>query len=190
LLIPDERERQHLLDMMAFKVQNPSIKINHAVLHGGDEGCGKDTMWAPFIWAICGPGLKNRGLVDNDSISSAWGYHLESEVLIINELKEADAKERRALANKLKPLIAAPPEMLPINRKGLHPYMMLNRMFVLAFSNDPVPISLPSQDRRWFCVVARAAHERGRRDAALEVFPRWRLRRCRAYVADPRRVGV
>ena len=156
LLIPDERERQHLLDMMAFKVQNPTIKINHAVLHGGDEGCGKDTMWAPFIWAICGPGLKNRGLVDNDSISSAWGYHLESEVLIINELKEADAKERRALANKLKPLIAAPPEMLPINRKGLHPYMMLNRMFVLAFSNDPVPISLPSQDRRWFCVWSHA----------------------------------
>jgi len=95
-------------------------------------------------------------LVDNDSISSAWGYHLESEVLIINELKEADAKERRALANKLKPLIAAPPEMLPINRKGLHPYMMLNRMFVLAFSNDPVPISLPSQDRRWFCVWSHA----------------------------------
>jgi hypothetical protein len=28
----------------------------------------------------------------------------------------------------------------------------LNRLAVLAFTNDPVPISLPSQDRRWFCV--------------------------------------
>jgi hypothetical protein len=46
--------------------------------------------------------------------------------------------------------------MLPINRKGLHPYYMANRLFVLAFSNDPVPISLASQDRRWFCVWSTA----------------------------------
>jgi len=38
----------------------------------------------------------------------------------------------------------------------LHPYMMANRLFVLAFSNDPVPISLASQDRRWFCVWSTA----------------------------------
>jgi hypothetical protein len=141
---------------MAFKVQHPEIKINHAVLHGGDEGSGKDTFWAPFLWAVCGDNLRNRGIMDNDSVNSQWGYQLESEVLIINELKEPDASARRQLANKLKPIIAAPPEMLPINRKGLHPYMMLNRVFVLAFSNDPVPISLASQDRRWFCVWSHA----------------------------------
>jgi hypothetical protein len=60
------------------------------------------------------------------------------------------------LANKLKPVIAAPPDMIVINRKGLHPYNMLNRMFVLAFTNDPVPISIPSQDRRWFCLWSTA----------------------------------
>jgi len=151
-LIPDPTELEHLFDIMACKLQNPQIKINHAVLHGGDEGCGKDTMWAPFIWAVCGSHLKNRGIMDNNSINSQWGYQLESEILLINELKEPDAAARRQLANQLKPIIAAPPEMLPINRKGLHPYQMANRVFVLAFSNDPVPISLASQDRRWFCV--------------------------------------
>ena len=155
-LIPNEDELNHILDVMAFKVQHPEIKINHAVLHGGDEGSGKDTFWAPFLWAVCGDNLRNRGIMDNDSVNSQWGYQLESEVLIINELKEPDASARRQLANKLKPIIAAPPEMLPINRKGLHPYMMLNRVFVLAFSNDPVPISLASQDRRWFCVWSNA----------------------------------
>ena len=155
-MIPDPVERAHVLDVMAYKLQNPGVKINHAVLHGGDEGCGKDTMWAPFIWAVCGPGLRNRGLIDNDSLNSQWGYQLESEILILNELKEPEAAARRALANKLKPIIAAPPEMLPINRKGLHPYNMLNRVFVLAFTNDPVPISIPSQDRRWFCVWTSA----------------------------------
>jgi hypothetical protein len=163
MLVPDERELNHIFDVMAFKVQNPKIKINHAILHGGDEGCGKDTLYAPFLWAVCGPNAKNRGIMDNDSISSQWGYQLESEVLIINELKEPDAAARRALANKLKPIIAAPPEMLPINRKGLHPYDMVNRVLVLAFSNDPVPISLASQDRRWFCVWSHA----GRMDPSV-----------------------
>ena len=156
VLVPEAVELDHILDMMAFKVQHPEIKINHAVLHGGDEGSGKDTMWAPFIWAVCGPHLKNRGLIDNDSLGGQWGYALESEIIILNELKEPEAKERRALANKLKPIIAAPPEMLTVNRKGLHPYDMVNRAFVLAFTNDPVPITIPSQDRRWFCVWSKA----------------------------------
>jgi len=155
-LIPEPSELNHLFDIMAFKVQFPKIKINHAVLHAGDQGSGKDTMWAPFIWSVCGEHMKNHGLLDNDTMSSQFGYALESEILILNELKEPDARERRALANKLKPIIAAPPEMLTVNRKGLHPYQMANRVFVLAFSNDPVPISLDSQDRRWFCVWSHA----------------------------------
>lgn len=156
LLVPEPEELEHVFNMMAFKLQHPEIKINHAILHGGDEGSGKDTMYAPFIWSICGPHLKNRGLIDNDSLGGQWGYALESEIIILNELKEPEAKERRALANKLKPIIAAPPEMLTVNRKGLHPYDMLNRAFVLAFTNDPVPITIPSQDRRWFCLWSRA----------------------------------
>ena len=155
-LVPEQSELDHIFDVMAFKVQHPEIKVNHAILHAGDEGSGKDTFWAPFIWAVCGDHLKNRGIMDNNSVNSQWGYQLESEILIINELKEPDAATRRQLANQLKPIIAAPPEMLPINRKGLHPYMMANRLFVLAFSNDPVPISLASQDRRWFCVWSTA----------------------------------
>jgi hypothetical protein len=159
-LLPDDDEREHIWDVMAYKVQHADVKINHAVLHGGDQGCGKDTLWAPFLWAVCGPGLKNRGLMDNDTLNSQWGYQLESEVLIINELREPEARERRALANRLKPLIAAPPELLVVNRKGLSPYDMVNRMFVLAFTNDPVPITIDSQDRRWFCVWSSAPRMR------------------------------
>jgi hypothetical protein len=155
-LIPDAESRNHIFDVMAFKLQNPRIKVNHAILLGGTDGCGKDTVFAPFIHAVCGNGLKNRGLMDSDSATSQWGYQLESEIVIINELKEPDAGARRVLANKLKPIIAAPPEMLPINRKGLHPYMMCNRLLVLAFTNDYIPISLPTADRRWMCVWTHA----------------------------------
>lgn len=156
-LVPDEQELEHIWNVMAYKLQHADVKINHAVLHGGKGGCGKDTMWAPFIWSVCGPHEKNKGLIDNDNLSSQWGYQLEAEIVVLNELKEPEAKDRRALANKLKPIIAAPPEMLTINRKGLHPYQMINRLFMLAFTNEDMPITLDSDDRRWFCVWSDSA---------------------------------
>ena len=155
-LISETTELEHVLNVMAHKVQHPNIKINHAVLHGGDEGSGKDTMWAPFLWAIGGVHQHNRSIMETGEINSQWGYNLEAEVVILNELRETEARERRAMANKLKPIIAAPPETLSINRKGLHPYDMLNRLQVIAFSNDTLPITIPTQDRRWFCVWSGA----------------------------------
>jgi hypothetical protein len=156
-LIPNQNELNHVWDIMAFKLQNPKTKINHAVLHVGEEGSGKDLMWKPFIWSICGDYLKNLSVVDGDRIQSQFNDHLESEILILNELKEPDSAARRDLANKLKPIIAAPPEMFSVNPKGKKRYDVANRLFVLAFSNEQVPISLSSQDRRWFCISSDAA---------------------------------
>lgn len=155
-LVPDAGELAHIWDVMAFKLQYPRIKINHAILHGGHGGSGKDTMWAPFLWSVCGPELTNRGLIDGDTINNQWGYALESEIILLNELKEPEASQRRALANRLKPIIAAPPEMITVNRKNLHPYDMANRALVLAFSNDLLPITLSSDDRRWFVIWSSA----------------------------------
>ncbi len=156
-LVPEASELDHIWDVMAFKVQNPRVKINHAILHMGDEGTGKDSMWAPFLWAVCGPDHRNRAIVNGGELSSSWGYAYESEVLVLNELHEPEAAQRRALANRLKPLIAAPPETISINRKMLRPYESANRLFVLAFSNEAVPISISSQDRRWFVIRSQAA---------------------------------
>jgi hypothetical protein len=155
-MIPDPDEREHVLNFMACKVQQPKTKVNHAVLHGGVPGSGKDTLWAPFIYAVCGPEQRNRGLVDGATMNMQWGYAFESEILILNELKEPEAKERRALANALKPLLAAPPDYITVNRKNLHPYDAPNRFSVLAFTNDRLPISLESDDRRWFCLWSAA----------------------------------
>lgn len=166
-LVEEPDELEHVLNVMAYKVQHPNVKINHAVLHGGDEGSGKDTMWAPFLWAIGGQHQHNRSIIETGGLESQWGYGLEAEVVILNELKEPEAKERRALSNRLKPIIAAPPETISINRKGLHPYEMLNRLQVIAFTNDPMPITIPSQDRRWFCLWSRAPRMTAEGAAAL-----------------------
>lgn len=155
-MVPNRDEREHLLNVLAFKVQNPAVKINHAVLIGGLPGSGKDTMLAPFFWAIGGPSKQNCSLVRNEDLASQWGYALECEVMEIAELRQSEARDRRALENALKPIIAAPPEYLQINRKGLHPYMAPNRVLVVAFSNERAAISIPSNDRRWFCLWSEA----------------------------------
>ena len=155
-MVPEEFEREHLLNALAHKVQFPAHKINHAILMGGNHGSGKDTLFAPFFWAIGGEAKANCSLVKNEDLNSQWGYALECEVMEIAELRQAEAKDRRALENTLKPIIAAPPELLMVNRKGLHPYMALNRVFVIAFSNERVAISLPSEDRRWFVLWCAA----------------------------------
>ena len=166
-MVPDETELEHVLNVMAYKAQHPNVKINHAVLHGGDEGTGKDTMWAPLLWAVGGQHQHNRSIMETKGLESQWGYALEAEIVILNELKEPEARERRAMANRLKPIIAAPPETLTINRKGLHPYEMVNRLLVLAFTNDPVPISIPTQDRRWFCIWSHVPRLSEAKSAAI-----------------------
>jgi hypothetical protein len=166
-MLPDDKERAHVLDVMAFKLQHPNRKINHAVLHGGNPGSGKDTLWAPFFWAIGGDALRNVSLVRNEEVTSQWGYALETEILVINELRQSEAKDRRALENTLKPLIAAPPEFLMVQRKGLAPYDLVNRLQVIAFSNERVAINLPSDDRRWFVVWSDAPRMKDEDGAAL-----------------------
>jgi hypothetical protein len=71
------------------------------------------------------------------------------------------------MENSLKPIIAAPPEFLPIHRKMLHPYMSLNRIWVLCFSNERAAIAIPSNDRRWFCVWSDAGRMTDAEGAAM-----------------------
>ncbi len=161
-MVPDTAEREHALDWMAFKVQRSNIKINHGILHGGFPGSGKDTMWEPFLYAVGGASKENIATVKNEELNSQWGYSLMSEVLVINELRQTEVSDRRALENRLKPLLAAPPELLSVNRKGLHPFDAQNRLSVVAFSNERMAITLTSDDRRWFVLWSDA----GKMDAA------------------------
>lgn len=71
---------------------------------------------------------------------------------MVNELRQSEAVDRRALENRLKPIIAAPPEFLTIERKSQHPYTALNRLLVVAQTNQRDAIALGSDDRRWFVV--------------------------------------
>lgn len=151
-LFPDEAMREHVLDVMAFKYQRPSVKINHGLMLMGVPGCGKDSAFAPFLWAIGGVDHANCVTVRNEEIlrGQEFNYCAEAEVVIVNELRVARQNSSQMVENFLKPMLAAPPEFLSVNKKHEHPYLSVNRMLVLAFSNERRPIRLAANDRRWF----------------------------------------
>ena len=43
---------EHILNWMAYKVQNPGEKINHALFLGGEQGIGKETILEPFAMRL------------------------------------------------------------------------------------------------------------------------------------------
>ena len=143
---------EHVLNVLAFKVQNPSVKVNHGLMLSGVPGCGKDSFIAPFLWAVGGIDHRNIVTVRNEEIlgGQPFNYAIESEVMVVNELRVVNQNASRIVENFLKPVLAAPPELLTVNKKHEHPHMALNRMLVLAFSNEKRPIGLPAGDRRWF----------------------------------------
>jgi hypothetical protein len=155
-MLPNPVEREHVFNVLAYKRQNPKRKINHAILHAGVPGSGKDTLYAPFLYAIGGPTLANVATARAEEVAGSWGYSFESEVIVLNELRQGATPDRRALENALKPIIAAPPENLLVNKKQTHPYYVANRVFVLAFSNERAAIVIPPTDRRWFVVWSDA----------------------------------
>jgi hypothetical protein len=166
-LISDPAERQHLLDAMAFKVQHPGVKINHALLIGGVPGAGKDSMIAPLLYAIGGENKTNCTSVEAAELQQVWGYFLENEVIIFNELRQSEAIDRRALENRLKPILAAPPELLTVQRKGQHPISVVNQSLVIGMTNYRDAIAIPSEDRRWWVTWTDAPRMREEDSLAL-----------------------
>jgi hypothetical protein len=50
LIYPSDSE--HILDWLAQRVQRPQDKTNHALVLGGEQGVGKDTLLEPVKYAI------------------------------------------------------------------------------------------------------------------------------------------
>ena len=169
-IVPEPFEREHLLNVMACKLQHPSVKINHAVLLGGTPGAGKDMLFKPFLRAVCGMALRNLCIVDAKVFSGAFQYYLESEIILVNELRPSAFSDRRELENSLKPVIAAPPDRLPVNRKNAHPYSAVNRTLVIAQSNYRDAIALPPDDRRWFVLWTYAPRMHASDASALQAW--------------------
>lgn len=151
LLVPDETERNHLINWMAFTLQQPHVKINHCIVMGGSPGIGKDTLFWPLSQAL-GRHAKQVGA---DALLRDFNdFFTEAKLVTIQEVDLGSRREARVVANRMKPYIASPPDTLHINPKGTKAFHIQNVVHEILYSNEHHPVLIDDGDRRYFVLTS------------------------------------
>jgi len=148
-LIPDEAQRRHLIQWMAYAIQNPGCRPGHGVLLIGKQGTGKSFL-GQWLRKIHGPA--NCAEVSTEELHSPYIDWLEGKSLIV--IEELMASGRVELGNKLKPIFTASTHR--INVKYQRPREIKITACFFATSNFPHAIHLEAGDRRWFVIHSPA----------------------------------
>ena len=147
LLVPEEREREHLLNWLSFTLQFPQHKINHCIVFGGHYGVGKDTLFWPLDKALG----RHSKQVGGDALTRDFNEYLtEAKLVTLQEVEMGSHREAKVIDNRLKPMIAAPPDTLHINVKGISGYHVKNVVHLILFHNGQHPVIINEGDRRYF----------------------------------------
>jgi len=141
--------RGHIEKWMAFTLRHPDRKINHMLLLGSGEGCGKDFLLYPLVKAM---GDNHTTIEGEDLLSDFREFLLSTKYLHINEAELGDRREAMAVSNKLKPLAAAPPDTLRVNQKGIKPIKIRNIVNATMTTNSVMPLRLNGPSRRFYAI--------------------------------------
>jgi hypothetical protein len=143
-IYPDEAE--HMEKWLAQRVQRPQQKINHALVLGGEQGIGKDSMLEPVKRAV---GRSNVQEVTPQQILGPFTGYLRAVMLRVNEARDLGEYDRFKFYDHMKGIIAEPPEVLRVNEKHLREYYVINCVGVVYTTNYKSDgMFLPPGDRR------------------------------------------
>jgi hypothetical protein len=141
-------DAQHIILWCAHRVQRPAEKINHALVLGGKQGVGKDTLLEPVKQAV---GPWNFIEVSPQQILGRFNGFLKSVVLRVSEARDLGEFDRFAFYDHMKALTAAPPDVLRVDEKNRQEYSIPNVTGVVITTNHKSDgIYLPADDRRHF----------------------------------------
>lgn len=156
-LYPDPVEHTHFFDFCAHMIQRPDEKVNHGIVMAGGQGIGKDTALLPVR---IGVGEWNAAEVGPDAVTSQYNGYIKSVLLVINEVRPHDEDHKASnFYNMLKPVLAAPPDMLPMNLKYANTIYVRNLAHVVLTTNDPLTMYIPEEDRRLFVMTSYSGKE-------------------------------
>ena len=148
-IYPDDAS--HITKWLAHRVQRPQEKINHALMLGGDQGIGKDTLLEPVKYAV---GPWNFQDIIPSQLLGRFNKFAKAVVLRINEAHDqgdAERVNRFNLYERIKLYSANPPDVLRVDEKHLPEYYVFNILGLLITSNYKTGgIYLPADDRRHY----------------------------------------
>ena len=150
----DEDDAAHVIRWLAHKVQRPAEKINHALVLGGAQGIGKDTLLEPIKHAV---GPWNFQEISPTHLLGRFNGFLKSVILRVNEARDLGEVDRFSFYDRTKMYTASPPDVLRVDEKNLREYYVFNCLgFIVTTNHKTDGIYLPADDRRHY--VAWSQH--------------------------------
>lgn len=135
------------LDWMAWVMQNPAVKPNHALLIvGKNTGTGKSFVARVMEQLV---GHHNTQRPKNSSLGGQFnGWVVQCKLCLIEELMQVGRREN---LNALRDIITESP--IEVNIKNVNPFLLDNFMAMLGISNHPDALPIDRTERRWLVVT-------------------------------------
>jgi hypothetical protein len=141
-------DAKHIVEWLAHRVQRPQEKINHALVLGGNQGIGKDTLLEPVKRAV---GPWNFAEVTPTQMTGRFNGFVKSVILRVSEARDLGEGNRYQFYEHLKSYTAAPPDVLRVDEKNLREHSVMNCTGVILTTNHKTDgIYLPADDRRHY----------------------------------------
>lgn len=152
---PDDAD--HIILWLAHRVQKPGDKINHAIVMGGAQGIGKDTILEPTKQAV---GPWNFAEVSPQHLLGRFNAFVKSVILRVSEARDLGDVDRFAFYDHMKTYTAAPPDVLRVDEKFQREYSAFNVCGVVITTNHKGDgLYLPEDDRRHYVAWSEASRE-------------------------------
>ncbi len=150
-------DADHLVPWLAHRVQRPHEKINHAIILGGLQGIGKDTLLDPVKAAV---GPWNFAEVSPAHLLGRFNGFVKSVILRVSEARDLGDHDRFSLYDHLKTYTAAPPDILRVDEKNIREYAVFNVCGVIVTTNYRTDgLYLPADDRRHYVAWSDASKD-------------------------------
>ena len=138
----------HIVRWLAHRVQRPAEKINHALVLGGAQGIGKDTLLEPAKHAV---GPWNFQEITPTHLLGRFNGFVKSTILRVSEARDLGEVDRFSFYDRTKIYTAAPPDVLRVDEKNLREHYVFNCLGLIVTTNHKTDgIYLPGDDRRHF----------------------------------------
>ncbi len=152
-LYPDDAD--HIVSWLAHRTQHPGVKINHALVLGGSQGIGKDTMLDPVVRAV---GPHNVADESPATVTGRFNKFLCSVILRVSEARDLGDVDRYGFYEHMKAILAAPPDVLSVELKFVDAYPVPNVVGVIFTTNNRHNgLYLPAEDRRHYVAWSELA---------------------------------
>ena len=146
-LFPNAEERSLLIDYLAFRIQHPETRINHALVIQGGVGIGKSTI-GKIIRAVVSE--SNCTELSPTLMTGQFNDWQQGAMFRIVEEARFSGGNRFDVVNQLKPAITN--DVLHVNAKFRAAWEVQNVTNYIMFTNYKDAIPFDADDRR-YCVL-------------------------------------